>query len=161
MFKAQLTVIFCAVESLLSFFHPMHFSPIGQMQSVTDFRMNHAAQEKGYNSVLYSCLEAWRQNPTVKVRVKYVWFGNTPYWFYLEPFVIYYVSVAPSSPKQVLFVQASSFIFFFLKKSLLLALIFLEKRTFDVNMSERFINQNGVTVWSIFFILFFKLCYNF
>lgn len=118
MFKAQLTVIFCAVESLLSFFHPMHFSPIGQMQSVTDFRMNHAAQEKGYNSVLYSCLEAWRQNPTVKVRVKYVWFGNTPYWFYLEPFVIYYVSVAPSSPKQVLFVQASSFIFFFFKKKL-------------------------------------------
>lgn len=118
MFKAQLTVIFCAVESLLSFFHPMHFSPIGQMQSVTDFRMNHAAQEKGYNSVLYSCLEAWRQNPTVKVRVKYVWFGNTPYWFYLEPFVIYYVSVAPSSPKQVLFVQASSFIFFFFLKKL-------------------------------------------
>lgn len=77
MFKAQLTVTFCAAESLLSFFHPMHFSPIGQMQSVTDFHMNHAAQGKGYNSMLYS-LEAWRQNPTVKVRVKYVWFGDTP-----------------------------------------------------------------------------------
>lgn len=147
MFKVQLTVTFSAAGSLLSFFHPMHFSSIGRMQSVTDFHMNHAVQEEGYSSVLYSCLEVWRQNPTVKVRVKYVWFGNTPYWFYLKPFVIYCVSVAPSFPKQVLF-RANLF-FHFLKK-LPSSLNISREKNFWCEYVWKVLKPEWATVWSIF-----------
>lgn len=147
-FKAQLNVTPWAADSFLAFFYPMHFHPMCQIQLVTDFRSAEWAmgRKKQTIKLLHRCLEAWRQNSAMKVKVKYFCLRHSLYclgsWFHLCSFCVwryilsFYRCFWCNSPLS-------------LNPPIFLSFTSLKERTINESVSEKFINQNVVVVWRL------------
>lgn len=80
-FKAQLNVSPWATDCFLAFFHPMHFNLMCQIQWVTDIRSAEWALRRKKMTTKMCFTGAWKENPTMEVKVKILLVWGFTVWF--------------------------------------------------------------------------------